>query len=85
MRLLHLADLHLGIENYGRIDESAALHLMDDPVAMGDDNLHNVLFVPETLRFYVADASHDEPACDQPYRKYELSELLELLKNKDMD
>jgi hypothetical protein len=72
-------------ENYGRIDESAALHLMDDPVAMGDDNLHNVLFVPETLRFYVADASHDEPACDQPYRKYELSELLELLKNKDMD
>jgi len=66
-------------QKHGRIDESAALRLMDDPVAMGDDNLHNVLFVPETLRFYVADASRDEPACDQPYRRYELSELLELL------
>ena len=26
MRLLHLADLHLGIENYGRLDPSTGLH-----------------------------------------------------------
>ncbi|MEC8931542.1 MAG: metallophosphoesterase [Candidatus Latescibacterota bacterium] len=31
MRLLHLADLHLGTENYGRLDPATGLHsrLMD--------------------------------------------------------
>ena len=26
MRLLHLADLHIGIENYGRVDPATGLH-----------------------------------------------------------
>ncbi|MBU4228073.1 hypothetical protein KJ987_07470 [bacterium] len=26
MKLLHLADIHLGMENYGRLDSSTGLH-----------------------------------------------------------
>ena len=49
---------------------------MDRGVAM-KSNLHNVLFEPETTRFWVANATHDkQPAAEQPYHAFQLSELL---------
>jgi len=62
-------------EQFGRIDEQAALALMRRPVAMRS-NLHDVLFVPQQLVFHVADARGREPACDQPYVRYDLKAVL---------
>jgi isopenicillin-N N-acyltransferase-like protein len=62
---------------HGRIDAQAALRLMDRPVA-GRSNLHNVLFAPQSTRFWVANASRDGgPAAEQPYQEFQLSELLQ--------
>lgn len=62
--------------NHGKFTPETALHLMDRGVAMRS-NLHNVLFEPETTRFWVANAAADgEPAADQPYHAFRLTELL---------
>lgn len=63
-------------ENYGRIDERAAMRLMDRPVAMRS-NLHNVLFVPQHGVAWVANAGDHEPAAERPYVRYDLEVLLE--------
>lgn len=63
---------------YGTIDVEQALHLMSRPVAM-TSNLHNVLFVPEDLVFYVAHADHRHIAAERPYVKFDLAALLEAL------
>ena len=61
---------------HGAIDHEGALRLMDRPVAM-NSNLHNVLFAPASTRLWVANASTDgQPAADQPYQAFQLSELL---------
>ena len=61
---------------HGQFSPEAALKLMERPVAM-KSNLHNVLFEPKTTRFWVANASLDQrPAAEQPYHKFQLSELL---------
>lgn len=65
-------------EQHGRIDASGAMALMDRPVAMSS-NLHNVLFVPEDLVFYVAHADGRRGAYASPYARYDLGELLALL------
>ena len=65
-------------ENYGKIDREKAIRLMDRPVAMRS-NLHSVLFAPQTLEFWVANASGTEPACTQPYTRYSLKEFLKRL------
>jgi hypothetical protein len=62
-------------EGYGKFDADSATQLMCRPVAM-TSNLHNVLFVPEDRVFYVANASHDQPAADRPYVKLDLMQLL---------
>ena len=62
-------------KRYGDIDAGVAQWLMSRPVAM-ESNLHNVLFVPEDGVFYVANATHAEPAANQPYVKLDLQELL---------
>jgi isopenicillin-N N-acyltransferase like protein len=60
----------------GSFTAKEALKLMERPVAM-KSNLHNVLFEPETTRFWVANASKDrQPAADQPYHPFQLTELL---------
>lgn len=62
--------------NHGKFTPELALQLMNRGVAM-NSNLHNVLFEPETTRFWVANATTDrEPAADQPYHAFQLSELL---------
>jgi len=67
----------------GRIDATAARALMTRPVAMAS-NLHNVLFAPQSLEFWVAHASGnmrgDKPqACYQPYQAYAMRELMKLM------
>lgn len=67
--------------NYGKIDVDKAMHLMDRPVAMKSD-LHNVLFAPQTLEFWVANAGAHRPACFEPYSHYSFKELLGRLAEK---
>jgi hypothetical protein len=63
-------------KGHGTFNEESARHLMDRPVAM-KSNLHSVLFETTTTRFWVANASVDgKPAAEQPYRAFQLSELL---------
>jgi hypothetical protein len=69
-------------EGYGKFDTPSSIDLMDRPVAM-ESNLHNVLFVPEKGLLYVANASHKEPAANQPYVELNLAELLNSLKASD--
>jgi len=61
---------------YGQIDAELGKWLMSRPVAM-KSNLHNVLFVPADGVFYVANASHRQPAAERPYVKLNLHELLQ--------
>ncbi|GAA5510963.1 C45 family peptidase [Novipirellula caenicola] len=63
-------------QRYGEIDVEAAQWLMSRPVAM-KSNLHNVLFIPEDGVFYVANATHNAPAAEQPYARFNLTELLQ--------
>jgi hypothetical protein len=67
---------------YGAIDAEAAQSLMCRPVAMSS-NLHNVLFVPEDLVLYVANADHHTPAADRPYIKLDLNALLKSIKTSE--
>ncbi|MSR59169.1 MAG: peptidase C45 [Planctomycetaceae bacterium] len=61
---------------HGQFDADSARKLMDCPVAM-KSNLHNVLFAPQSTKFWVANASKDKkPAADQKYYAFQLSELL---------
>ncbi|MEZ6055181.1 MAG: C45 family peptidase [Planctomycetaceae bacterium] len=69
-------------EKHGSINAEVAMWLMSRPVAM-QSNLHNVLFVPEDGLFYVANASHRQPAAERPYVKFNLRELMELARKLD--
>jgi hypothetical protein len=61
---------------YSTFDAGSARQLMDCPVAM-KSNLHNVLFAPQSTKFWVANASHDkQPAANQQYYAFQLTELL---------
>ena len=61
---------------YGTFTAGSAIRLMDRGVAM-KSNLHNVLFEPASTRFWVANATTDkQPAAEQPYHAFQLSELL---------
>jgi hypothetical protein len=62
-------------EKYGKINSDAAREFMKSPVAM-DSNIHSVLFVPETLDFWVANADSDNIASHAHYRQYNLGKLL---------
>lgn len=62
-------------ENYGRIDADAARDLMKRPVAM-TSNIHSVLFAPDTLDFWVANADSKNVASHARWTHYNLRELL---------
>lgn len=74
-RYNHLVD---GAEaKWGKFTAEDAIRLMDRPVAM-KSNLHNALFEPKSTKFWVANANaKGEPAAEQPYHAFQLSELLE--------
>jgi hypothetical protein len=60
---------------YGKFNADSARDLMTRPVCMGS-NIHSVLFDPETLDFWVANADSKNPASHTRYTKYNLAELL---------
>ena len=60
---------------YGKFDAASARDLMTRPVCM-NSNIHSVLFDPETLDFWVANADSASPAAHTRYTPYNLAELL---------
>lgn len=63
-------------EQHGRIDAQAMMQIIKRPVAMSS-NLHNAIFMPETLELWFSDAGKRTPACDEPYAHAKLNELIE--------
>ncbi len=61
---------------YGKFDAQGARDLMKRPVCM-TSNIHSVLFEPETLDFWVANADSENPAAHTRYTHYNLGELLQ--------
>jgi hypothetical protein len=60
---------------YGQFDAESARALMTRPVCM-NSNIHSVLFVPDTLDVWVANADGKNVASHTEYRKFNLGELL---------
>ncbi|HUR45089.1 MAG TPA: C45 family peptidase [Candidatus Saccharimonadales bacterium] len=60
---------------YGKFDAETARDLMCRPVAM-NSNIHSVLFAPDTLDFWVANADSKNVASHARYTHYNLGELL---------
>ena len=63
-------------EHYGRIDVPTLMEIIKRPVAMGS-NLHDAVFSPQTLEMWFADAGRSTPACDEPYVRASLRELID--------
>lgn len=63
-------------EYYGRIDVENMKKIIRRPVAM-TSNLHNAIFLPETLDIHFAYSDNKTLACDRPYQKLNLAELAE--------
>lgn len=61
---------------YGTFDAESARGLMSRPVCM-PSNIHSVLFAPETLDFWVANADSKNVASHTRYTRYNLRELLD--------
>jgi hypothetical protein len=60
---------------HGKIDAEAAIGLMSRPVCM-TSNIHSVLFAPDTLDFWVANADSENVASHTRFTHYNLKELL---------
>ncbi len=60
---------------YGKFDADSARDLMTRPVCM-NSNIQSVLFAPDTLDFWVANADSRNVASATRYTKYNLRELL---------
>jgi isopenicillin-N N-acyltransferase like protein len=60
---------------YGKFDAEAARGLMKRPVCM-KSNIHSVLFEPDTLDFWVANADSENVASHTRFTRYNLAELL---------
>lgn len=67
-------------ENYGEIDVEMMKEIVKRPVAM-ESNLHDVIFTPETLDIYHADAGKNTPACDEPYLHINLREAIKFYRD----
>ena len=62
-------------DTYGKLDADGAMRLMDRPVCM-NSNIHSVLFAPDTLDFWVANADSKNVASHTRYTHYNLADLL---------
>jgi hypothetical protein len=60
---------------WGQFDADSARALMTRPVCM-NSNIHSVLFQPDTLDFWVANADNENVASHTRYTHYNLGELL---------
>ena len=65
-------------EDFGEFTADSARDLMKRPVCM-NSNIHSVLFAPETLDFWVANADSKDPASHTRYTKYNLADLLKTM------
>lgn len=63
-------------QHFGTITAETMIEIIKRPVAM-KSNLHNAIFQPETLDMWFADAGRKTPACDEPYTRINLKELLD--------
>ncbi len=63
------------LRHYGKIDAATMIEIIKRPVAMSS-NLHNAVFLPETLDMWVADAGRHTVACDEPYARCNLAQLI---------
>ncbi len=61
---------------FGKITPEAMIEIIKRPVAMRS-NLHNAVFMPETLDLWFADAGKKTPACDEPYTRVNLKAILD--------
>ncbi len=61
---------------FGKITPEVMIEIIKRPVAM-KSNLHNAVFMPETLDVWFADAGKKTPACDEPYTKVNLKAVLD--------
>ena len=63
-------------ESYGHITQDSLMEIIKEPIARAS-NLHNAIFHPSSLRVWVSHAgAKNEPACNQPYTCFNLSDLL---------
>jgi isopenicillin-N N-acyltransferase like protein len=60
---------------YGKIDAAMMMNIIKRPVAM-KDNLHNVIFRPRDGVLWASHASGLLPACNQPYSRLSIPDLL---------
>jgi len=68
-------------EQFGKITPEAMIEIIKRPVAM-KSNLHNAVFMPETLDMWFADAGKKTPACDEPYTKVNLKAILDFYRGQ---
>lgn len=61
---------------YGKIGVKEMIEIIKRPVSMRS-NLHDAVFLPETLDMWFADAGPKSSACDEPYAHCNLKDLLE--------
>jgi hypothetical protein len=61
---------------FGKITPEVMIEIIKRPVAMRS-NLHNAIFMPETLDLWFSDAGKKTPACDEPYTKVNLKAILD--------
>jgi len=60
---------------YGKFTPQTALDMMARGVAM-ESNMHNALFKPKTMELWVANSTVQQPACNRPYRHYDVRKLI---------
>lgn len=63
-------------EQHGKITPEVMTQLIKRPVAM-NSNLHDAIFMPESLDLWYAEAGRHTPACDEPYTRVNLKMLLQ--------
>ena len=63
-------------EHYGRLDVETMKEVVRRPVAMAS-NLHDAIFLPETLDLHFAYADATRPACDCPYHHLNLAQIIQ--------
>jgi dienelactone hydrolase len=68
-------------QHYGKIDVPTLIDIIKRPVAM-NSNLHDAIFRPESLEMWCADAGRDTVACDEPYARFDLVELLKFYRKQ---
>ena len=68
-------------EQFGKITPEVMIEIIKRPVAM-KSNLHDAVFMPETLDLWFADAGKKTPACDEPYTKVNLKTILDFYQSQ---